>query len=151
MISEIFTSNNTRRKFRGRCYIRLILELLNTPLCFCCRVLPEGKEGNLPDSETCWTATRSIAAPPISTSTILAWDRGGGKYSTAPWTHVSAASTHWTFRPTNMTSTYSVCTRRVFGGIGHRTLTLRSGESDALVTRLPTAFKDSQCGRINAL
>ncbi|GFW37733.1 hypothetical protein TNCV_4629381 [Trichonephila clavipes] len=31
------------------------------------------------------------------------------------------------FEPTDLTSTYSVCTRRVFGGNGHRTQTFRSG------------------------
>ncbi|GFV32412.1 uncharacterized protein TNCV_1676981 [Trichonephila clavipes] len=40
---------------------------------------------------------------------------------------VSAATTHKTFGPTDLTSMYSVCTRRVFGGIGHRTQALRSG------------------------
>ncbi|GFV43652.1 hypothetical protein TNCV_2679531 [Trichonephila clavipes] len=34
---------------------------------------------------------------------------------------VSAATAHKTFGPTDLTSTYSVCTRRVFGGIVHRT------------------------------
>ncbi|GFV85732.1 hypothetical protein TNCV_2003522 [Trichonephila clavipes] len=47
-------------------------------------------------------------------------------------------STHKTFGPTDLTSTYSVCTRRVFGGIGIEPRP--SGlESDALTTRLPTA------------
>ncbi|GFX13261.1 hypothetical protein TNCV_2990251 [Trichonephila clavipes] len=32
-----------------------------------------------------------------------------------------------TFGPTDFTSTYSMCTRRVFGGIGHRTQAFRSG------------------------
>ncbi|GFY15287.1 retrovirus-related Pol polyprotein from transposon TNT 1-94 [Trichonephila clavipes] len=36
-------------------------------------------------------------------------------------------SAHKTLGPTDLTSTYSVCTRRVFGGIGHRTQALRSG------------------------
>ncbi|GFS94496.1 putative DD41D transposase [Trichonephila clavipes] len=40
---------------------------------------------------------------------------------------VSAATAHKTFGPTDLTSTYSVCTRRVFGGIGHRTPAFRSG------------------------
>ncbi|GFT12152.1 hypothetical protein TNCV_127851 [Trichonephila clavipes] len=34
---------------------------------------------------------------------------------------------HKTFGPTDLTSTYSVRTRRVFGGIGHRTQTFWSG------------------------
>ncbi|GFY17706.1 uncharacterized protein TNCV_1074411 [Trichonephila clavipes] len=49
---------------------------------------------------------------------------------------VSAATTHNTFRPTDLTSTYCVCTRRVFGGIEPRPSGL---ESDALTTKLPTA------------
>ncbi|GFX98357.1 hypothetical protein TNCV_4001261 [Trichonephila clavipes] len=48
----------------------------------------------------------------------------GGKYSPVPSTRDSA---HDTLGPTDLTSTYSVCTRRVFGGIGHRTQAFRSG------------------------
>ncbi|GFV63511.1 hypothetical protein TNCV_1551741 [Trichonephila clavipes] len=45
-------------------------------------------------------------------------------------------------RLSDLTSTHSVCTRRVFGGIGHQTQA--SGkESDALTTRLPTAPVDN--------
>ncbi|GFT96628.1 hypothetical protein TNCV_5022671 [Trichonephila clavipes] len=33
----------------------------------------------------------------------------------------SAVTTHKTFGPTDLTSMYSVCTRRAFSGIGHRT------------------------------
>ncbi|GFW96848.1 hypothetical protein TNCV_2159841 [Trichonephila clavipes] len=40
----------------------------------------------------------------------------GGKYSPVPYTRDSA---HKIFGPTDLTSTYSVCTRRVFGSIGH--------------------------------
>ncbi|GFX17817.1 hypothetical protein TNCV_2292661 [Trichonephila clavipes] len=40
------------------------------------------------------------------------------------------------YGPTDLTSTYSMCTRRVFGGIEPRPSGL---ESDALTTRLPTA------------
>ncbi|GFV51938.1 hypothetical protein TNCV_1322911 [Trichonephila clavipes] len=36
-------------------------------------------------------------------------------------------SAHKTFGPTDLTSTHSVCTRRVFGGIGHRIQAFRSG------------------------
>ncbi|GFV69206.1 hypothetical protein TNCV_3861301 [Trichonephila clavipes] len=49
---------------------------------------------------------------------------GGEKYSPAPCTRDSA---HKTFKPTDLTSTYSVCTRRVFGGIGHQTQAFRCG------------------------
>ncbi|GFT75684.1 hypothetical protein TNCV_319741 [Trichonephila clavipes] len=41
-------------------------------------------------------------------------------------------SAHKTFGPTDLTSTYSVYTRRVFGGIGHRTQAFRSGVSPML-------------------
>ncbi|GFY28108.1 hypothetical protein TNCV_4394421 [Trichonephila clavipes] len=67
---------------------------------------------------------------PISTSTILTWDWRGGKYSPVPCTRESARKT---FGPTDLTSPYSVCTRRVFGGIKPRPSGL---ESDALTTRL---------------
>ncbi|GFX79849.1 uncharacterized protein TNCV_4981611 [Trichonephila clavipes] len=40
---------------------------------------------------------------------------------------VSAAIAHSTFGPTDLMSTYTMCTRRVFGGIGHRTQVLQSG------------------------
>ncbi|GFW51109.1 uncharacterized protein TNCV_3593911 [Trichonephila clavipes] len=40
---------------------------------------------------------------------------------------VYAATAHKTFGPTDLTSTYSVCTWRVFGGIGRRTQAFRSG------------------------
>ncbi|GFY01770.1 uncharacterized protein TNCV_1467621 [Trichonephila clavipes] len=40
---------------------------------------------------------------------------------------ISAATVHKTFGPTDLTSMYSVCTRRVFGDIGHRTQAFRSG------------------------
>ncbi|GFX90859.1 hypothetical protein TNCV_3166901 [Trichonephila clavipes] len=43
-----------------------------------------------------------------------------------------------TFGPTDLTSTYSVCTRRVFGGIGPKPSGL---EFDGLTTMLPTALK----------
>ncbi|GFX99846.1 hypothetical protein TNCV_258831 [Trichonephila clavipes] len=47
----------------------------------------------------------------------------------------SATTAHKTFGPTDLTSTYSVRTRRVFGGIEPRPSGL---ESDARTTRLPT-------------
>ncbi|GFU59832.1 hypothetical protein TNCV_2987881 [Trichonephila clavipes] len=62
-----------------------------------------------------------MATPPISTSTILPWDWRG--IFPVPCTRDSA---HKTFGPTDLTSTYSVCTR-VFGGIRHRTQAFRSG------------------------
>ncbi|GFU21716.1 hypothetical protein TNCV_3123161 [Trichonephila clavipes] len=46
-------------------------------------------------------------------------------------------SAHKTSEPTDLMSTYSVCTRRVFGGIESRPFGL---ESDALTTRLPKAL-----------
>ncbi|GFT24104.1 hypothetical protein TNCV_2063581 [Trichonephila clavipes] len=47
-------------------------------------------------------------------------------------------SDHKTFGPTDLTSTYSVCTQRVFGGTGNEPR--RFGlESDVLAIRLPTA------------
>ncbi|GFW24464.1 hypothetical protein TNCV_607051 [Trichonephila clavipes] len=64
-----------------------------------------------------------MATPPISTSTILAWNGRGGKYSPVPCTR---DSDHKTFRPTDLTSTYSVCTWTVFGGIRRRTQAFRN-------------------------
>ncbi|GFW17174.1 uncharacterized protein TNCV_2762971 [Trichonephila clavipes] len=53
--------------------------------------------------------------------------RGEGNILQPPALVVSATVAHKTFRPTDLTSTYSVCTRRVFGGIEHRTQAFRSG------------------------
>ncbi|GFT24616.1 hypothetical protein TNCV_2855851 [Trichonephila clavipes] len=49
-------------------------------------------------------------------------------------------SAHKTFGPTDLTSTYSVCTRRVFGGTGGMEPRPSGPESGALTTRLPTAL-----------
>ncbi|GFU61629.1 hypothetical protein TNCV_2864281 [Trichonephila clavipes] len=66
-----------------------------------------------------------MATPPIFTSTIFAWDwRGRIYYSLVPYICDSA---HKTFGPTDLTSTNSVCTRRIFGDIGHRTQAFCSG------------------------
>ncbi|GFV55097.1 hypothetical protein TNCV_2623181 [Trichonephila clavipes] len=63
------------------------------------------------------------------------WNCSGGKFSPVPCTRDSA---HKTFGPTDLKNTYSVCTRRVFGGtdIEPRPSGLESG---AQTTRLPTA------------
>ncbi|GFV12724.1 hypothetical protein TNCV_1366941 [Trichonephila clavipes] len=50
-----------------------------------------------------------------------------GNILQSPALVVSAATAHKTFGPTDLRSTYSVCTRRVFGGIRHRTQAFRSG------------------------
>ncbi|GFT05086.1 uncharacterized protein TNCV_531361 [Trichonephila clavipes] len=44
---------------------------------------------------------------------------GEGNIHQPPALVVSAVTAHKTFETTDLTSTYSVCTRRVFGGIGH--------------------------------
>ncbi|GFX53405.1 hypothetical protein TNCV_2946441 [Trichonephila clavipes] len=64
-----------------------------------------------------------MATPPISTSTVLPWNWRGGKYSQVPCTRDSA---HRKFGSTDLTSTYAVCTPRIFGGIGHQTQAFRS-------------------------
>ncbi|GFS97483.1 hypothetical protein TNCV_4262671 [Trichonephila clavipes] len=56
------------------------------------------------------------------------WNWRGGKYSPAPALVVSAATTHKTFGPTDLMNTYTMCTRREFGSIAHRTQSFRSGE-----------------------
>ncbi|GFV35457.1 hypothetical protein TNCV_3204891 [Trichonephila clavipes] len=62
---------------------------------------------------------------------------GEGNILQLPALVVSAATAHKTFGPTDLKSTYSVCTRSVFGGIEPRPSGL---ESDALTTRLSTAL-----------
>ncbi|GFX29599.1 hypothetical protein TNCV_4776711 [Trichonephila clavipes] len=44
-----------------------------------------------------------------------------------PASVISAVNGHKTFGPTDITRTYSVYTRKVFGGIGHRAQALLSG------------------------
>ncbi|GFX60640.1 hypothetical protein TNCV_4916901 [Trichonephila clavipes] len=51
---------------------------------------------------------------------------GEGNILQPPAPMVSAAITHKTVRPTDLTSTYSVCTRRMFGGIEPRSSDLES-------------------------
>ncbi|GFW04185.1 uncharacterized protein TNCV_2669501 [Trichonephila clavipes] len=46
---------------------------------------------------------------------------GDGNILHSPALVVSAVTTHKNFGPTELTSMYYMCTRRVFGGIGHRT------------------------------
>ncbi|GFV27243.1 integrase catalytic domain-containing protein [Trichonephila clavipes] len=52
---------------------------------------------------------------------------GEGNIFLFPALVVSAVTAHKAFGPTDLMSTYSVCTWRVFGGIGHRTHAFRSG------------------------
>ncbi|GFX64287.1 hypothetical protein TNCV_1500111 [Trichonephila clavipes] len=52
---------------------------------------------------------------------------GEGNILQVPPPGVSAATANMTFGPTDLTSTYSMCTRRVFGGIGHRAHVFRHG------------------------
>ncbi|GFW96891.1 hypothetical protein TNCV_2160261 [Trichonephila clavipes] len=52
---------------------------------------------------------------------------GKGNILQSPALVVSAATADKTFGPTYLTSTYSVCTRKVFGGIGYRIQVFRSG------------------------
>ncbi|GFW50951.1 hypothetical protein TNCV_3592331 [Trichonephila clavipes] len=82
-----------------------------------------------------------MATSPISTSASLPWDWRGEKYSPFPCTRDSA---HKTLVLTDLTSTYSVRTRRVFGGIGHRTQAFRSGVqcSNRQATHGPGSFLD---------
>ncbi|GFV25005.1 uncharacterized protein TNCV_884711 [Trichonephila clavipes] len=68
---------------------------------------------------------------------------GEGNILQHPASVVSAATAHKTFGPTDLTSTYSVCTRRLFGGIELKPSSL---ESDALTTRLPST---TELGRAN--
>ncbi|GFV16635.1 uncharacterized protein TNCV_4418221 [Trichonephila clavipes] len=52
---------------------------------------------------------------------------GEGNILQFPALVVSAVTAHKTFGPTDLMGTYSVCTRRVFSGIGHRTQAFQSG------------------------
>ncbi|GFY31470.1 uncharacterized protein TNCV_4990291 [Trichonephila clavipes] len=101
----------------------------------CCRVLPEGKELMLPEPVRqvglLYDRWRRHLSPPPQ----FKYGTGGeGTIPQPPALVVSATTAHKTFGPTDLTSTYSVCTRRVFGGIEP----MPSGlESNALTTRLP--------------
>ncbi|GFT31705.1 uncharacterized protein TNCV_231221 [Trichonephila clavipes] len=67
-----------------------------------------------------------MATPPISTQ-FRHGTGGEGNILQHPVPVVSAATIHKTFGPTDLTSTYSVCTQRIFGSIGYRIQVLRSG------------------------
>ncbi|GFW06889.1 uncharacterized protein TNCV_3289881 [Trichonephila clavipes] len=85
--------------------------------------------------ETGWTPLRwrhHLSPPPL----FRHGTGGKGNILQSPAPVVSAATAHKTFGPSHSTSTYSVCTRRVFDGIEPRPSGL---ESDALTTRLSTA------------
>ncbi|GFV64593.1 hypothetical protein TNCV_4965741 [Trichonephila clavipes] len=77
-----------------------------------------------------------MGTPPISTSTISAWKPNRREIFSSP--HHSQLNPQ-DYGPTDLTSTYSVCTQEylVASGIEHRPSGL---ESDALTTRLPTAL-----------
>ncbi|GFX10353.1 uncharacterized protein TNCV_1867481 [Trichonephila clavipes] len=53
--------------------------------------------------------------------------RGEENILQSPAPVVSAVTSHKTYGPTDLTVTYSVCTRRTLGSIRHRTQTFRSG------------------------
>ncbi|GFS68736.1 transposable element Tcb1 transposase [Trichonephila clavipes] len=115
-----------------------LLKILTLPWC-CCRVLPDENEGKLPEPDTGWNSnTIDGNTTFFSTSTIWAWARREGnilQYSTL----LAAATAHRTLGLTDLTTTYSVYTRRLFGGIGIEPRP--SGlESDALTTRQPTTL-----------
>ncbi|GFX51534.1 hypothetical protein TNCV_5012381 [Trichonephila clavipes] len=83
-------------------------------ICCCCwRVLPEKKEGRLPEPETGWTSVRKMVTPPNHLHNLgMIWKEG--KHSSAP---VVCAESPKAFGPSDLTNTYSVCTRMVFGGM----------------------------------
>ncbi|GFW99046.1 hypothetical protein TNCV_1782651 [Trichonephila clavipes] len=54
----------------------------------------------------------------------FAMELDGSEIFSSPCTRDSALKT---FGPTDLTSTFCMCTRRVSGGIGHRTHAFRSG------------------------
>ncbi|GFV09490.1 hypothetical protein TNCV_3158881 [Trichonephila clavipes] len=77
-----------------------------------------------------------VATPPISTFKIQAWNWKGGKYSPGPYTCGYCCDRPQDFRTHRFNE--HVLTRRVFGGIEPKPSGL---ESNALTTRLPTAYK----------
>ncbi|GFW99851.1 uncharacterized protein TNCV_3420801 [Trichonephila clavipes] len=91
-------------------------------MCCCCCVLPKGKERMLPEpvrqKGLLYGRWRHHLSPPPQIRHGTGWE---GNILQSPAPVVSAATAHKTFGPTDLTRTYSVCTRRVLGGIGHRT------------------------------
>ncbi|GFV16872.1 hypothetical protein TNCV_4431151 [Trichonephila clavipes] len=86
-----------------------------------------------------------MATPPRSPPPQFRHGIGGEGNILHPLTLVgSAATAHKTLGPIDLTSTYSVCTRRVFGGIGHRTQAFFSEVQNALTTRLPKALIETK-------
>ncbi|GFU99031.1 hypothetical protein TNCV_1614071 [Trichonephila clavipes] len=80
-----------------------------------------GKEWKLPVPETGWTSLQQMARKKLEEL------EGREIFFRTPAPVVPAASVHKTFGPTDLPSTYTVGTRRIFGGIGHRTQAFRSG------------------------
>ncbi|GFU78209.1 uncharacterized protein TNCV_5007901 [Trichonephila clavipes] len=90
--------------------------------------IPEGKEWILPEPVRqvglLYDRWRYHRSPPPK----FRYGAGGEEnVLQTPALVVSAATASKTFGPTDLTSTYSVCTWRVFGGIEHRTQSFRSG------------------------
>ncbi|GFX68354.1 hypothetical protein TNCV_2817281 [Trichonephila clavipes] len=81
-------------------------------------------------------AVAHLRCDTVSSTTTEININSSSSESDVPCTRDSA---HKTFGSTDLTSTYSVCTRRVFRGTGiePRSYGLESG---ALTTRLPTIF-----------
>ncbi|GFW52855.1 uncharacterized protein TNCV_2394341 [Trichonephila clavipes] len=74
------------------------------------------------------SSTIHIATPPRSPSPPFRHGTGGEEnILQPPALLISAATIHRTFEPTNLTSTYFLRARRVFGCIGYRTQSFRSG------------------------
>ncbi|GFV74705.1 hypothetical protein TNCV_1178421 [Trichonephila clavipes] len=55
---------------------------------------------------------------------------------------VSAVVNHKTFRPTDLTSIYSVCNRRIFSKIGHRAQALHKKVCTVIATRHLKLLRD---------
>ncbi|GFX76547.1 hypothetical protein TNCV_3162651 [Trichonephila clavipes] len=91
-------------------------------------VLPRGGVGLLPDRG------RHELSPPPQFRHLTGVD---GYILQPPASVISAATSHKTFGPTELTGTYFLWTRKVFGGIEPRPSGL---ESNALTTRLPTTL-----------
>ncbi|GFW21062.1 uncharacterized protein TNCV_2703021 [Trichonephila clavipes] len=115
------TLQRLRRKTNGTLYRSVV----DYPCC-CFRVLPKG--GN----ESCQSLRhvgvlhdrwRHHLSPPPQ---FKHGTGGEGNILQLPSPVVSATTTLNIFRPTDLTNTYSVCSQRVFGGIGHRTQAVRS-------------------------
>ncbi|GFS81823.1 hypothetical protein TNCV_1544561 [Trichonephila clavipes] len=94
--------------------------------CCCCCVVANAACLTMPErgpQNSSWHGARSTPVVDLGLEHHTGMELKGNYHSPVPCTRDSA---HKTFEPTDLMSTYSLCTRGLFGGIGHRIHAFRS-------------------------